>query len=175
MSSSDRLHSLRVLAHPLRLRALSLLTGSAMSAAEVARQLGESQANVSYHLRRLHEAGLLEITEEIKVRGGRAKRYRHDAASGERLSAGDREDHIVVAEALAEELRRRSEQRLPGGPGAMTDAELWVRPEEWRELIRLGRELGEQLHAMARPPHSTGAIRVSATLLLFEMTKEQAP
>jgi len=174
MSRSERLDSLRVLAHPLRLRALSLLTASAMSAAEVARELGESQANVSYHLRRLHEAGLLEIAEEIEVRGGWAKRYRHDPASGERL-AGDGDDHLVLAEALAEELRRRSEQRLPGAAGALTDAELWVSPQEWRELVRHGRELGEQLHAMARPPHSPGAVRVSATLLLFEMTKEQLP
>lgn len=169
MPREDRLDSLRVLAHPIRLRALSLLTGAAMSAAEVARELGESQANVSYHLRRLHEAGLLEITEQVAVRGGRAKRYRHDPASGERLVAGDLEDHLLVAEALAAELRRRSGRRRPGADGALTDAELWVRPEQWRDLVRLGRELGVRLHAAALPPHSPGAVRVSATVLMFEM------
>ncbi|WP_268815939.1 helix-turn-helix domain-containing protein [Amycolatopsis alkalitolerans] len=39
-----------MLAHPLRLRLLSLLTGASLSAAEAARELGETQANVSYHL-----------------------------------------------------------------------------------------------------------------------------
>ncbi|MFC4560254.1 helix-turn-helix domain-containing protein [Nocardiopsis mangrovi] len=74
---SPGLPALRVLAHPLRLRLLSLLTGAAMSAAEAARELGETQANVSYHLRRLHDAGLLEAAGQTEIRGGLAKRYRH--------------------------------------------------------------------------------------------------
>ncbi|MFD0801388.1 helix-turn-helix domain-containing protein, partial [Streptomonospora algeriensis] len=76
------LAGLRLLAHPLRLRLLSLLTAQTMSAAEAARELGETHANVSYHLRRLHEGGLLEVAEEVRVSGGRARRYRHDPASG---------------------------------------------------------------------------------------------
>jgi hypothetical protein len=103
------------------------------------------------------------------VRGGRAKRYRHDPASGEKLVTGDREGHLLVAEALAGELRRRSERRQPGADSALTDVELWVSPEQWRELVRLGREVGERLHAAALPPNSPGAVRVSATVLLFEV------
>lgn len=41
--------ALRALAHPLRLRLLSLLTGAAMSAAQVAREVGGTHANASYH------------------------------------------------------------------------------------------------------------------------------
>ena len=44
-----QLSSLRSVAHPLRLRMLSLLTGTAMSAAEVARELEITHANASYH------------------------------------------------------------------------------------------------------------------------------
>jgi DNA-binding transcriptional ArsR family regulator len=80
-------NDLRALAHPLRMRILSLLTGTAMSAAEVAREFGESQANISYHLRRLHAAGLLHVAEEVRIRGGRAKRYRHDPDSGRKLTS----------------------------------------------------------------------------------------
>ena len=54
---------LRAFSHPLRLRLLSLLTGTAMSAAEVSRELGTTQANASYHLRRLEAAGLLRVVE----------------------------------------------------------------------------------------------------------------
>ena len=51
---------LRATAHPVRLEMLSLLTGAELSAAEVARELGITQANASYHLRLLRTAGLLE-------------------------------------------------------------------------------------------------------------------
>ena len=44
---------LRAVAHPVRLRILSLLTGAAMTATEVAAELGLTHANASYHLRRL--------------------------------------------------------------------------------------------------------------------------
>ena len=40
VADRDRVVSLRSLAHPVRLRMLSLLTGAPMSAAEVARELG---------------------------------------------------------------------------------------------------------------------------------------
>ncbi|RIJ59412.1 ArsR family transcriptional regulator, partial [Clavibacter lycopersici] len=79
------LRDLRVIAHPLRLRLLSLCTRSPVSASEAARELGETQANVSYHLRRLREAGLLEEAGVERIRGGAARRYRHVPASGERL------------------------------------------------------------------------------------------
>ena len=71
----ERISDLRATAHPLRLQMLSLLTGAELSAAEVARELDVSQANASYHLRLLHDAGLLVIASEETVRGGRAKRY----------------------------------------------------------------------------------------------------
>nr|WP_243683223.1 winged helix-turn-helix domain-containing protein [Clavibacter michiganensis] len=65
------LRDLRVIAHPLRLRLLSLCTRSPVSASEAARELGETQANVSYHLRRLREAGLLEEAGVERIRGER--------------------------------------------------------------------------------------------------------
>jgi len=73
-----QLVALRAMAHPVRLRMLSLLTGTALSAAEVARELGLTHANASYHLRLLHDAGLLVDAGEEAIRGGRAKRYRYD-------------------------------------------------------------------------------------------------
>ncbi len=68
---------LRALAHPLRLRILSLLTGTELSAAEVARELGVTHANASYHLRQLAAAGEVVVAGEERIRGGVAKRYRH--------------------------------------------------------------------------------------------------
>lgn len=166
---------LRVLAHPLRLRLLSLLTGQAYSAAEAARVLDQSQANVSYHLRRLHAAGLVDAVAEVAVRGGTAKRYRHDPDSGERVGRGTPQGvdaYLALAGALGEELRRRTAQRDTEVRGEMTDAEVWLEPQVWARVRESAKELSEDLHRHALPPGTDGAVRVSATMVLFAMKGE---
>ncbi|WP_460437429.1 ArsR/SmtB family transcription factor [Amycolatopsis stemonae] len=163
--------NLRVLAHPLRMRILSLLTGTALSAAEAARELGETQANTSYHVRRLHEAGLLEVAEEVTIRGGRAKRYRHDPESGKRLTTRDPAETVLLTKAIAEELLRRAAQRAPEQPASLTDAELWVDPEVWAGLLKQASALSGELHAAAQPPRTPGTVRVSASVALFELAE----
>ena len=74
---TEAVSTLRAIAHPLRLRMLSLLTGAELVAAEVARELDITHANASYHLRVLLEAGVVVVAGEEKIRGGVAKRYRH--------------------------------------------------------------------------------------------------
>ena len=167
-SHGPSLHGLRAIAHPLRLRILSLLTGSAMSAAELARELADSQPNISYHLRRLHEAGLVHVAEEVTIRGGTAKRYRHDPYRSP-MRARDVDDHVMVASALAAELTRRTEGRLLGAPGSMTDAEFWVSPEAWQEFIDRVEEASSRLHGSAKAPRAPGTVHVSATIAAFRM------
>jgi DNA-binding transcriptional ArsR family regulator len=163
---------LRVLAHPLRMRLLSLLTGTAMSAAEAARELGDTQANTSYHIRRLHDAGLLEVAEELTIRGGRAKRYRHHPDSGRRLTRRDPGEEQLLTKAIAGELLRRAGQRSSDRPASLTDAELWVDPEVWAKVLKQATALSEELHEAARPPRTPGTIRVSASVALFELADE---
>ncbi|UOX88747.1 helix-turn-helix domain-containing protein [Amycolatopsis sp. FBCC-B4732] len=165
---------LRVLAHPLRMRILSLLTGTAMSAAEAARELGETQANTSYHFRRLHDAGLLEVAEEIQIRGGRAKRYRHNPESGKRLTSRDPGEERLLAKAIAAELLRRADSRAGNRPASLTDAELWVPPEVWTRLLKQASELSQELHGAAQPPRTPGTVRVSASIALFELATNPA-
>ncbi|WP_297543716.1 helix-turn-helix domain-containing protein [Amycolatopsis sp.] len=169
MTGEPPLDGLRVLAHPLRMRILSLLTGVAMSAAEAARELDQTQANISYHFRRLHDAGLLDVVEEVEIRGGRAKRYRHDPDSGRRMGPREPDDARLLAAALSEELQRRSADRVAGTKGAMTDAELWVDQATWDEAVEHARKLSRLLHAAAQPPRTEGTVHVSATVSLFTM------
>ncbi len=83
-NAATRVSEMRATAHPVRLQMLSLLTGTQLSAAEIARELGITHANASYHLRLLAAAGLVVEAGEEKIRGGIAKRYRHpwDAGGG---------------------------------------------------------------------------------------------
>src|SRR4051794_6314688 len=87
-SMDDELSALRSIAHPVRLRILSMLTAQPMSAAEVARELGLTHANASYHLRVLHDAGELVVESEEKIRGGTAKRYRYVVGGNPERPAG---------------------------------------------------------------------------------------
>jgi DNA-binding transcriptional ArsR family regulator len=174
----SRTAGLRALAHPLRLRILSLLTSAPMTAAEVARELGTTHANASYHLRQLHAAGTIEVAGEERIRGGRAKRYRYDpdrrisaAAPAAGRAAPEGEDLRLVFEALAVELRRRAERLVPG-PGTVTDAELWVDPDTLDDVRARLASVSLDLHRAARPPRTPGTVLVNATVALFRMEPE---
>ena len=71
-----------MLAHPLRLRMLSPLTGASNSAMELSQELSNSHPLASYHLRQMHAAGVIELAEVRLPNGGRERRfsYRPDPA-----------------------------------------------------------------------------------------------
>ncbi len=168
----DELSGLRVLAHPLRLRMLSLLTGAAFSAMELSRELGISQALASYHLRQLHSAGVIELAEVRSRRGGQERRFAYRPAApglpGRTPSATD--GLALFAEAVCVELRRRSQEAEAGVDRLGMDAELWVGPAEWAEAVDAVRAASIGLHRQARPPRTAGTIRVSVSAVLFSMT-----
>jgi DNA-binding transcriptional ArsR family regulator len=181
----DRTAELRALAHPLRLRMLSLLTGAAMTAAEIARELSITHANASYHLRQLFAVDLIEIVGEEHIRGGVAKRYRYHAARApghpptptfgvtdgpESLATTDA--HQLVLAAVAVELQRRATCRRPG-PAHLTDAELWVEPAEWAAVQDQINAASHWLHQAAHPPRTPDTIRVNATIAMFVMNSDR--
>ncbi len=166
-------NQLRALAHPLRLRILSLLTGSELTAADVARELGTTHANASYHLRFLERAGEVVVSGEESIRGGRAKRYRHPWREADRPEPADspmdpRAARLVVR-AATEELHRRYGLRRPGTPALVTDAELWVDPRVFARARELLAEASSILHEAARPPHTEGTEPVNLSLFAFVM------
>lgn len=179
MSLGDgrELDRLRVYAHPLRLRILSLLTGAELSATEVAKELDITQANASYHLRRLVAAGELVEAGTEKVRGGVAKRYayRHRearAATGRAQKVGGHgqsdAERAAMITAISAELRRRSAERATG-PTLFVDAEVWVEPQVWERARELVREASDLIHDSARPPRTTGTRQVSFVADLMPM------
>jgi len=166
--------TLRALAHPLRLRILSLLTGTPMTAAEVARELNLTHANASYHLRHLLAAREIEIESEERIRGGVAKRYRTtppfklDSSQDEPHDLRPTPGHLLFYEAIAAELRRRS-HALQRAKAHVTDAELWVAPEVYDKVVDLINAASQALHEAAVAPRTPGTIRASATIAVFRM------
>jgi DNA-binding transcriptional ArsR family regulator len=66
----------KALNHPVRVRALTILTEKIASPKEIAAQIDTPLSNVSYHVRVLDELGLVEIVEEESVRGSVAHFYK---------------------------------------------------------------------------------------------------
>lgn len=166
---------LRALAHPLRLRMLSLLTGTPMTAAELARELSITHANASYHLRLLLAAGQIAVAGQEHIRGGVAKRYRYRMERTEHAAPeGPEKDEALqlTYAAVALELQRRAGQRAPG-PGVLTDAELWVEPEVWEAVRDQINAASDTLHRGARPPRTPGTVRVNASIALFRMASDR--
>jgi DNA-binding transcriptional ArsR family regulator len=153
------------------MRILSLLTGTAMSAAEIARELDLTHANASYHLRQLAAADLVHLEEERSNRGGRERRYayrpewpRHPK---DLEPEPDVEGRALMFRALADELVRRATDALPRI--AMADAELWVDPDVWADVRTRVATAMRELHAAAQAPRASGTAHVSATVALFQM------
>jgi DNA-binding transcriptional ArsR family regulator len=164
---------LRAMAHPLRLRMLSLLTGAPLSATDLARELEIAHASASYHLSQLAEAGLVyPVPNEAPPAGGGRPpiRYRHDPAVGERLdrSEGRELAFAAMVEDVNRRLRALSRQRQ------VIDAEVWLEPQDWEEICALTARVGELLHGGARAPHAPGSVHASATLALFELEEPAA-
>jgi DNA-binding transcriptional ArsR family regulator len=166
---SSEVGELRALAHPIRLRMSSLLTNTTMSAAELARELDITHANASYHVRRLHRAGLVKVAEERRNRGGLEKRYTVDL---EATLVGDDSAGEAWFGSLANELVRRAPLRRVEsrrGNAASADAELWVAPAVWRQVVAEVRDAMTTLHQAAQAPRAKGTQPVSATVALFRM------
>jgi DNA-binding transcriptional ArsR family regulator len=66
----------KALNHPVRVKALTILTEKIASPKEIAGQIEIPLSNVSYHVRVLDELGLVEIVEEESVRGSVAHFYK---------------------------------------------------------------------------------------------------
>ena len=173
-TEKDALSSLRSVAHPVRLRILSMVTAQPMSAAEVARELDLTHANASYHLRVLHDAGELVVESEEKIRGGTAKRYRYVVGGDPTRPPGPPsvEDGIAWQQATHVEIVRRMAHRVKG-PSSSSDIETWVTPETWRAAIDLVSEAMVLLHEQARPARTEGTLHVSASSQAFVMGNEQ--
>ncbi|EST30219.1 ArsR/SmtB family transcription factor [Streptomyces roseochromogenus] len=99
------------LAHPLRQRLLFALTHEAATISQLAVRLGVAKGSVAHHLKTLHAAGLVHITETRKVRGGTEHYYRR---TGRRLRVAEPRtaDRAALLNAVAQEVDRSPEDHL---------------------------------------------------------------
>ncbi|HZD22559.1 MAG TPA: helix-turn-helix domain-containing protein [Acidimicrobiia bacterium] len=121
--------TIKVLAHPLRLRLLGLLRVEGPSTAtELAERTGHNSGATSYHLRQLAEVGLVEEQPDMGN-----KRQRFWKASQHGMSWRDTEyDHDPDAHAAADWLTRHMHRQYGRWVDDWLDARSeW--PAEWRD------------------------------------------
>jgi DNA-binding transcriptional ArsR family regulator len=177
-AAREEVRWLRAVAHPIRLRILSLLAADALTAADVARELGLTHPNASYHLRQLLDAGHVEVASEERIRGGRARRYRyvswddrHDTAPPTRQPA--RGHDVGVYGAMADELRRRSELVRSSSHNRLTDIEAWIAESDLAVVADLLDRAVAALYAGIQPRPLATSRRISFTLGVFEIDPDR--
>ena len=178
---------IKALAHPLRVRILSILeTRDMASPNEMAEELGVSLGVMSYHVRRLHALGFLELVKRTPRRGAIEHHYR--AKARPRVTdEGWAETPSIVKRAMV----GASLQQITGyinaaagqggfdrGDAHLSRTVLMLDDEGWKELAgemaqwmaRVEQMEEESLQRMADAGEdsATAAKRSAAILMLFE-------
>ncbi len=158
---------LRALSHHHRLRILAMVTARPVSATDVAANLGIAHASASYHLHQLAAAGLIVVAGGPQPQpraNGRPKQFykmRTDPFRG----LGPRTARLLDRAMLSDlELRLRQ----PGTTRTVSDAEVWLKPRDWRRLVDLIGQASTIVHERGQAARTRGAKHVSATTLLLE-------
>lgn len=172
----------QALSHPVRAKALTILSDRIASPKEISDEIDAPLSNVSYHVRVLDELGLVEIMEEESVRGSVAHFYKAverpliDNPDWEKLDPKVRTafSGYIIETLMSDAARslqaglfdRRHDRHLSRTP-------LLLDEKGWRKVIAvqgkaLDQILKEQAAAAARMGSTEGAIQVIAGMFCFE-------
>ncbi len=186
----------KALSHPLRVRILALLQERTASPRELAEWLDATLGTVSYHVRTLHDFGLIELVRTSQVRGAIAHHYRSKVRPRVSDEAWASAAPIVKQAAVGAALQTvddyarasaaaggfdRGEAHL-SRTGLRLDAKGWQAAATACEklLADLAKVEEAASKRIAKDPHAEDVSDAAVVLLLFEAVKlsqqdEQAP
>jgi DNA-binding transcriptional ArsR family regulator len=174
----------RALSHPLRVRILAMLQERTASPSQLSQWLGATLGTTAYHVRSLHQLGLIELADETRVRGAIEHHYRagkrplvseeawakappiaKQAAVGSTLQMVDEYARKSAAEGgfdrAEAHLTRTSVKLDDEGWAALNDAALRF----IAEIERIGAEVKERA---GEQPHHGEAGDAAVVLMAFE-------
>jgi len=162
---------IRVFVDPLHQRMLQALLGQGpLTSAGLGRHLGLPAAKLHYHLKKMEEAGLLELDREELIRGIRA-RYLRPAARHFRLAASAAALAPATQAAVTSAVRQigldfldgwdRMMAQTPGTQGEalgaqVTAEELWLTRDEKRALAEAWEAALVRAHAQDQAHRQAG-------------------
>lgn len=172
----------KALAHPLRLRILSVLEERTASPKEIAQEVDAPLTHVSYHVRQLAELGVIKLVRTTQVRGAIEHHYKleaHPRISDEAWrQAPEIAKQALVGAVLGQVSAQVNAAAVEGGfsrDGAhLSRMPLELDDQGWREasraLERVVSELeGIQESARSRAKkHTSAATSVMVVLMHFE-------
>jgi DNA-binding transcriptional ArsR family regulator len=177
----------KALSHPLRVRILALLQERTASPRELAEWLDATLGTVSYHVRTLHDFGLIELVRTSQVRGAIAHHYRAKVRPRVSDEAWASAAPIVKQAAVGAALQTvddyaRASAAAGGfdrGEAHLTRTNLRLDDKGWQQAAKacekLVAELGRVEEAasrrLAKDPHPNGESDAAVVLMLFEAIK----
>lgn len=168
--------AIRALAHPARLAVIDELysTGRELTATECAAIAGLSPSAMSYHLRSLEKAG---IVERVSSSGDGRERPWRAAGSYLQVDSTSGAGELAASAALSSTVLVRTVQqfeaylaRRPNEPAEWLDAmqagygQVWLLPEEAKEI---GEEFVKAMDKYRGRERPAGARRIRLAVLLF--------
>jgi DNA-binding transcriptional ArsR family regulator len=177
----------KALSHPLRVRILALLQERTASPRELAEWLDATLGTVSYHVRTLHDFGLIELVRTSQVRGAIAHHYRAKVRPRVSDEAWASAAPIVKQAAVGAALQTvddyaRASAAAGGfdrGEAHLTRTNLRLDEKGWAAAAKACEKLLADLakvedavsRRLARDPHAEGASDAAIVVMLFEAIK----
>jgi DNA-binding transcriptional ArsR family regulator len=177
----------KALSHPLRVRILALLQERTASPRELAEWLDATLGTVSYHVRTLHDFGLIELVRTSQVRGAIAHHYKAKVRPRVSDEAWASAAPIVKQAAVGAALQTvddyaRASAAAGGfdrGEAHLSRTNLRLDPKGWQAAAKACEKLLAELtkiedaagRRLAKDPHAEGVSDAAVVVLLFEAVK----
>ncbi len=174
----------KAMSHPLRIRILAMLQERKASPVELAEWLDSRLGTVAYHVRTLHQFGLIELVDETRVRGAVAHHYRAKERPVVSDEAWGQATPIAKQAAVGSALQTIDEYaRLSAAAGGFDRADahfsrqvMKLDAAGWRELseactrlLTLAQEIEEGARErISNDPHADGIVSAGVVVMLFE-------
>jgi DNA-binding transcriptional ArsR family regulator len=181
----------KALSHPLRVRILALLQERTASPRELAEWLDATLGTVSYHVRTLHDFGLIELVKTTQVRGAIAHHYKARVRPRVDDEAWASAAPIVKQAAVGAALQTvddyaRASAAAGGfdrGEAHLSRTMLRLDAKAWQQAAKACEKLLTDLNRieetaekrLAKDPHAAGTSDAAVVLLLFEAVKLTQP
>lgn len=191
MTNIDDPRYVKALSHPLRVRILALLQERTASPRELAEWLDATLGTVSYHVRTLHDFGLIELVRTTQVRGAIAHHYRAKVRPPVSDEAWASAAPIVKQAAVGAALQTVEDYaRASAAAGGFDRAEahlsrtnLKLDAKGWQQATRACEKLLAELSRVeegarkriAKDPHAEGTSDAAVVLLLFDAVRLTDP
>jgi DNA-binding transcriptional ArsR family regulator len=183
VTSIDDPRYVKAMSHPLRVRILAILMERKASPVELAQVLEGTLGTVSYHVRTLHQLGLIELVGETRVRGAVEHHYKAKSRPEITNEAWENAPPIAKQAAVGSSLQMIDDyaraSAAAGGfdhsDAALIRLSMTLDAKGWQQLAKACKRLYEQaqrIEADARGRLESGPdedeIDVGLVMMMFE-------